>query len=59
MEQLLFSVQCLVVVDESVTFSRFAEVLKEHLETNELTKFSRRLKGEDLRFLELKKARTF
>ena len=44
------------MVDKSVTFSRFAEVLKEHLETNELTKFLRRLKGGDLRFLELKKA---
>ena len=47
------------MVDKSVTFSCFAEVLKEHLETNEYTKFSRRLKGEDLRFLEFKKARKF
>ena len=44
--------QRLDVVDKSVTFSRFAEVLKKHLDT----KFSRRLKGEDLRFLELKKS---
>ena len=31
----LISVEWLVVVNKSVTFSRFAEVLKEHLETNE------------------------
>ena len=42
------------MVDKSVTFSIFAEVLKEHLETNEYKK----LKGEDLRFLELKKSQS-
>ena len=53
------SVQLLGVVDQSPTFPRFSEVLKYHLETNEYTKFLRRLKAGHLRFLELKKDRNF
>jgi len=38
------SVQCFGVVDKNATFPRSPVVLKEHLETNESTKFSRKLK---------------
>jgi len=43
------------VVNKIATFPRFSEVLKEHFETNELTKFLKGLKGGNLLFLELKK----
>jgi len=49
-------VQWLGVVEKITTFPRFSEVSKEHLVTTE-TKFLRRLKGERLRFLELKSSK--
>ena len=51
--------QWLGVVDKIAAIPGFSEVLKDQLETNEQTKFPRRLKGGHLWFLELIKLKSF